>query len=261
MSMFADAIRWFSGRGGVPPQSPPTFGLPGLDPVRATADQAEQREAFQEVEQYDPADSDKWPHAPEASLRDSIGSDPTPTMGAIHARALERMTMHTPKIWSTDEHKVEAEALRREAAIEGGWDNYTTAASMRQRAEMHLLQAALSDHQAPQEPIAQWSQMLTDRILDKVTLETDNEDVGADTLARRSTLDHALGDIKNEEVDAIIDELEAAGRLSAESAESLRIDHRHERHLEQAEAAYEPPEFANAVTHTFTHDHDDDLGH
>lgn len=150
---------------------------------------------------------------------------PTPTIDAIVERGLERLVQSVPQL-PTARLLADAEAFRSEAATEAGWDNFSTAESMRGRADRYQLAAAMRDPEAPQAPKASAETGIIHRLEDRVELVVDDPDVGAHTEAWRSRMDAALGEIAPTEMELVIDELEATGQLESDAAGALKLEHR-----------------------------------
>ena len=204
---------------------------------RAASDAARgviREEADAEAEYLEVVDDrDGWRHPVGEATRDA----PTPTIDAIVQRGLERRIAAVPEL-PTAELLSQANAFRTEAAVEGGWDNYSTAESLRSAADRYRLAAAVRDPEAPQAPVAQAREAITLRLHDRAADVRDDQDVGEATRFARMAADHALGELGREEMAAVVDELEATGRLHQETAAELKTWHL-ERQAERDEDEHE----------------------
>lgn len=159
-----------------------------------------------------------------------------PTIDLVVARSLERLTQHVPKALSTDEKLARASELDTEASVEGSWDNYSTAARLRQFAEAHRLAAAITDWNAPQGPATQARDGLARHLIAVSVLgEEQDEDVGEHTRVHRETMSSAIGEIALPEMERIIDELAGIGALGDTAVEHLKTWHREAPEREMAE--------------------------
>lgn len=157
-------------------------------------------------------------------IGDPTRDAPTPTIDRIVQRALERRVEGVPDMPAA-ELIAQAEANEREASAEAGWDNYSTAAFLRSTAARYRLAAAMRDPQVSPHSLALASDILRNRLLDRVEMARDDEDVGEHTRVSRMDADHALGEIGSAEMLAVIDELEATGCFDRDIARQLRLGH------------------------------------
>ncbi|MFC0389142.1 hypothetical protein [Muricoccus vinaceus] len=165
-----------------------------------------------------------------------------PTLDRVVARALERLTQHVPKTLSTDEKLGRANELDAEASVEAGWDNYSTAARLRQFAEAHRLAAVITDWNAPQGPATQARDGLARHLIDVSVLGAEqDDDVGEHTRVHRETMSSAIGEIELPETERIIDELAGIGALGETAVEQLKAWHREEREMAELERWKEMP--------------------
>lgn len=178
-----------------------------------------------------------------------------PTVDAIVARGMQRMVQHVPKDLSAGELLLRAGDLDQEAAVEGGWDNYTTAANLRHFAEAHRLAAAIGNWEAPQAPTQQARHDIIAFLRDvRVMGEDLDDDVGEHLRTHRMTMASAIGDIDQAEMEKVIDELAAENCLGNADPGALKDWHREA----VAREATELERWRSGQDHDL--DHDDDLG-